>query len=170
MELRTMEELNTAMIENKITNCAKFCKLAIEAGHANDAAVFAVSAVRASRLLPEAEDLHREAERFAEPMLRLIEPEDPAIVRARQMVADGQASERMKSDLQTYEKHNRIITNAEAEGCTVGRTIHYYRATALADLRRATQNDAATVRWSNRDLADALKQAGGVLVIKKEAA
>ena len=170
MELRTMEQLEIAMIENRITNCAKFCRLAIEAGHADNAGHFAAQAVRASRELPEVEDLHRQAERFAEPMLRLAKAEDPAITRARQMVADGLASKQMQADLATFDRHERIIEQANTEGRTVGRTIHYYRDGALANLRRATQNDAATVRWSNEDFAERSKVAGGVLVIKREAA
>ena len=35
---------------------------------------------------------------------------------------------------------------------------------------RLVQNDAATVRWSNGDYAEAAKAAGGVLVIRREAA
>ena len=170
MTLRTMEELETAMIQNKITDRARACQLAIEAGNAKDAAFFARSAVSASRELPEAEDLHNEAERFAEPMLRLATQEDPAIVIARQMVADGLASERMKTDLAMFEQNDRIIKRAEAEGLTVGSTIHYYRASTLADLRRAVQNAPATVRWDNRAYTEEAIAAGGVLVIKREAA
>lgn len=35
---------------------------------------------------------------------------------------------------------------------------------------RLVQNDAVTVRWSNNRYAEAAKAAGGVLVIRKEAA
>lgn len=35
---------------------------------------------------------------------------------------------------------------------------------------RLVQNDAATVRWSNGDYAETAKAAGGVLVIRREAA
>jgi predicted amidophosphoribosyltransferase len=35
---------------------------------------------------------------------------------------------------------------------------------------KLVQNDAATVRWSNDRYAEAAKAAGGVLVIKREAA
>lgn len=35
---------------------------------------------------------------------------------------------------------------------------------------RLVQNATATVRWSSRDYADAARAAGGVLVVKKEAA
>jgi hypothetical protein len=113
---------------------------------------------------------HNEAEQMAEPMLRLAKTEDPAITRARQMVADGQASKQMQADLATFDRHERIIEQANTEGRTVGRTIHYYRDGALANLRRAIPNDAATVRWSNEDFTERSKKAGGVLVIKREAA
>lgn len=71
MELRTMVELETDIIRNTITDKVRFCRLAIEAGHASDAAAFARGAVRAARRLSEQEASERQAERVAEPMLRL---------------------------------------------------------------------------------------------------
>ncbi len=75
-----------------------------------------------------------------------------AIAAARQAVANGEATERTKSDLQTYDQHNRIICDAQAKGLTVHSNIHTYRASALADLRRVfAQNAPATARseWRN---------------------
>lgn len=54
-----------------------------------------------------------------------------AINIARQMVADGKASERMKSELYTFDKHARIIAQAEAEGLTVHSNIHTFHKCAL---------------------------------------
>lgn len=168
---RTMAELENDMIKNDVTKWANACECAIEAGRKNDANAFAQAAVRAARKLDEYPALMRQAEQVAEPMLRLIESEEPAIAAARKLVASGQATGRMDYDLRTYDQMHRIITQAAAEGHTVSSTIHTYRASALADLRRAfAQNAPETVRWSNLDFTQEAKAAGGVLVIKKEAA
>lgn len=66
---RTMDELETAMIQNKIDNNAKYCAKAIEARNASDAASFAIGAVRAARQLGITAT---EVERQTEPMLRLV--------------------------------------------------------------------------------------------------
>lgn len=169
--LRTMQELENDMIKNDIQHWATKCQRAIEAGHPNDASAFAQAALRAARKLDEYPALMRQAEQVAEPMLRMIETEEPAILAARKQVASGQATVRMDYDLRTYDLHHQIITQATAEGRTVHSNIHIFRASALADLRRAfTQNAAETVRWNNEQYVEAAKKAGGVLVMKSAAA
>ena len=56
---------------------------------------------------------------------------DDAIDIARQLVANGKASERMKSELDTFDQHTRIIAQAGAEGLTVHSNIHTFRVCAL---------------------------------------
>ena len=67
-----------------------------------------------------------------------------AIAAARQAVANGEATERTKSDLQTYDQHNRIICDAQAKGLTVHSNIHTYR-TARREWRNGNVEYAAVV-------------------------
>ena len=133
MELRTMAELETAMIENTIADKARFCRLAIEAGNASDAAAFARGAVRAARQLGEQDASEHQAERVAEPMLRLATAEEPALVLARQLVADGEGG-RLKDELDSYDRMTRIVERSGGEQLA-GRNVTYWRATSLAFIR-----------------------------------
>ena len=165
--LRTMQELENDMIKNDIQYWATKCQRAIEAGHPNDASAFAQAALRAARKLSAAGAFALAVDEYP----ALIETEEPAIASARKQVASGQATGRMDYDLRTYDQMHRIITQATAEGRTVGQTIHTFRASALADLRRAfAQNAAETVRWNNEQYVEAAKKAGGTLRIKMGAA
>ena len=172
MELRTMAELETDIIRNTIADKARLCRLAVEAGHASDAAAFARGAVRAARQLGEQNANEQQAERVAEPMLRLATAEEPALALARQLVAAGEGG-RLRDELESYDRMTRIVERSGGEQLA-GRNVTYWRASSLAFIRaemaKRDQNAAATVRWSNGDYADAAKAAGGVLVITKEAA
>ena len=55
---------------------------------------------------------------------------------ARQMVANGTASARLRDELADYDRMSRIIESAAAEGRTVGRNVHYWRDTANANVRQ----------------------------------
>lgn len=57
-----------------------------------------------------------------------------AIDVARRLVANGKASERMKGELDTFDRHTRIIAQAGAEGLTVHSNIHTFRVCALRSI------------------------------------
>lgn len=133
MELRTMQQLETDIIRNTIADKARFCRLAVEAGHASDAAVFAKSAVRAARQLGEQDASEQQAERVAEPMLRLATAEEPALVLARQLVAAGEGG-RLRDELDSYDRMTRIVERSGGEQLA-GRNVTYWRATSLAFIR-----------------------------------
>ena len=150
MELRTMAELETAMIENTIADKAHLCRLAIKAGHASDAAAFARGAVRAARQLGERDAIKQQAERVAEPMLRLATAEEPALVLARQLVADGEGG-RLKDELDSYDRMTRIVEWSGGEQLA-GRNVTYWRATSLAFIR----NHVAKLAEIRRVYSDAV--------------
>lgn len=47
------------------------------------------------------------------------------IEKARQMIADGSASERLKTEVASYDQHKRIIEACETEGRKAGRNIEF---------------------------------------------
>lgn len=195
MELRTMQQLETDIIRNTIADKARFCRLAIEAGHASDAAAFARGAVRAARQLGEQNASEQQAERVAEPSLKLTTPGpvitiEPTERGYRLRLPDkcapcaGAIGGFKAMRWMAYHDSQRGAYRSFPKDklAEVQDFLWYWFVEASNDgLNRngdkpATvrvieidQNAAATVRWSNGDYADAAIAAGGTLTIRKVA-
>lgn len=89
--------------------------------------------------------------------LRAIETAE-AVETARRMVASGEASGKLETELDTYLRHSQMIANAAAEGRVVGRNVKSpmesaakYIRDAIAELRRddlhERESQRAIERW-----------------------